>query len=355
MPWTGLLNHDKQVERFRRAVASNRLASTYLFVGKPGIGKKLFAIRLAEALLCEYPLGELEACGQCSACVQVQLATHPDLILISKPEDKSIIPVELFIGDKEHRRQEGLIHDIGLKPFRGGRKIAIIDDADYLNQEGANSLLKTLEEPPPQSVLILIGTSEQKQLRTIVSRSQIVRFEPLEVSQIEQLLRENALETSIPLEILAKAAEGSMETAARLADAEIFEFREHLYRQLSSGDPGQEEFAKAMTSFVEAAGTEGAAKRERLNFLTELAISFFRQAYLKLANLPSGSSLDDSASQSIAHFANRLAQRSSRRGLEVCCDSIERSMELQFHVHANVGPANAIDDWIIQLGRIFRS
>jgi DNA polymerase-3 subunit delta' len=354
MPWTGLLNHDKQIERFRRAVVSNRLASTYLFVGKPGIGKRLFAIKLAEALLCEHPVGTLDACGQCSACTQVHSATHPDLILIAKPEDKAFIPVELFIGDKEHRRQNGLIHDIGLRPFRGGRKIAIIKDADFLNQEGANSLLKTLEEPPPQSILILIGTSEQKQLRTIISRSQIVRFEPLSALQIEQLLQQSEIQTSVPLELLAKAAEGSMATASRLADVELFEFRDQLYQQLSSGDPGKDDFAKTMISLVKAAGSEAAAKRDRLNFLADLAISFFRSSYCELANLNLEPVIDELAMQSISNFASRLKQRSVSSAMAVCSDSIERSLELQYHVHANVGAANAIEDWMIQLGRIFR-
>jgi len=67
----------------------------------------------------------------------------------------------LFIGPKEKRHRQGLCHDIGLKPFSGNRKVAIIDDADFLNVEGANCLLKTLEEPPANSLLILIGTSEQ--------------------------------------------------------------------------------------------------------------------------------------------------------------------------------------------------
>ncbi len=67
--------------------------------------------------------------------------------------------------------REGLCHDIALKPFMGGRKVAIIDDADDLNEEGANCLLKTLEEPPPHSVLILIGTSAERQLPTIRSRA----------------------------------------------------------------------------------------------------------------------------------------------------------------------------------------
>ena len=96
------------------------------------------------------------------ACLQVDALTNPDLQIVSKPRDRNFIPVERFIGDREHRMSEGLCHDISLKPHYGGRKIAIIDDADFLNQEGANCLLKTLEEPPPKSLLILIGTSEQR-------------------------------------------------------------------------------------------------------------------------------------------------------------------------------------------------
>ena len=72
--------------------------------------------------------------------------------------------------------REGLCHDISLKPYSGRRKVAVIDDADYLNQEGANALLKTLEEPPPKSLLILIGTSEQRQLPTIRSRCRRLRW-----------------------------------------------------------------------------------------------------------------------------------------------------------------------------------
>ena len=130
----------------------------------------------------------MDPCEYCPSCLQVAARTHPDLEIVSKPEDKSFLPLELFIGDKEHRMKEGLCHRIAMKPFQGGRKIAIIDDADFLNAEGANCLLKTLEEPPPQSVLILIGTSPAKQLPTIRSRCQLIRFRPLRTDQVEELL-----------------------------------------------------------------------------------------------------------------------------------------------------------------------
>src|SRR4029450_8202547 len=97
-------------------------------------------------------------------------------------------PLELLIGDAEHRMRAGLCYNIALKPFSARRKVAIIDDADYLNKEGANCLLKTLEEPPPKSLLIMIGTSEQRQVPTIRSRCQIVRFQPLAEEDVAELL-----------------------------------------------------------------------------------------------------------------------------------------------------------------------
>ncbi len=134
MNWEKVLGHRDMVERFRASARRGRLASTYLFVGPEGIGKRTFALQLAKSLLCETRSEiDLDPCETCPACQQVAAKTHPDLILVSKPRDKKFIPVETFIGDREHRRQQGLCHDIGLKPFRGGRKFAIIDDADYLN------------------------------------------------------------------------------------------------------------------------------------------------------------------------------------------------------------------------------
>ena len=81
----------------------------------------------------------LEPCGHCESCRLFDAATHPDLDVVALPKDKSTLPLELFIGDKEHRNQDGLCHRIALRPFLGGRKVAIIDDADYFSQESATA------------------------------------------------------------------------------------------------------------------------------------------------------------------------------------------------------------------------
>src|SRR4029078_2428636 len=102
--------------------------------------------------------------------------------------------------------------NIALKPYSGRRKVAIIDDADYLNKEGANCLLKTLEEPPPDSLLILIGTSEQRQLPTIRSRCQIVRFQPRAEGDVAELLVAHGLCADPAIARAAAAhADGSLE------------------------------------------------------------------------------------------------------------------------------------------------
>jgi len=200
MTWHGVEGHDDVVEQFRRALQRRRLASSFLFAGPEGIGKRTFALTLARALLCRNrPEEMLDPCGECPACAQVLAGTHPDLEQVAKPKDRAFIPLELLIGDKEHRGREGLCHNISLKPYMGGRKIAIIDDADHLNPEGANCLLKTLEEPPPKSVLILIGTSPAKQLPTIRSRCQLIRFRPLPADVVAELL--------IARELVADAAD----------------------------------------------------------------------------------------------------------------------------------------------------
>ena len=176
--WHGIVGHDDVVEQFRRTLAAGRLASTYLFVGPPGVGKRRFAIELAHALLCtESPRQgwSRAASANRAACLR------PAIIRIWRwlgcRRTKSTLPIELFIGDKEHRNQEGLCHRLGLRPFFGRRKVAIVDDADHFSIPSANCLLKTLEEPPPSALLILIGTSPSRQLPTIRSRSQLMRFQ----------------------------------------------------------------------------------------------------------------------------------------------------------------------------------
>jgi DNA polymerase-3 subunit delta' len=275
--WQGIYGHDAIVERFRRTLEAGRLASTYLFVGPSGIGKRRFALQLAHAVLCTESADErLEPCGHCESCRLFLSGNHPDLDVVGLRPDKSELAISQFVGYDEVLKQEALCHRIAFKPFYGGRRIAIVDDADHFNLASANCLLKTLEEPPPRSLLILIGTSPSRQLPTIRSRAQLVRFRPLDTETVEHILLDEQLVTDQQAaRRAAELSEGSVERAVGLADPEFWTFREQLRHQLVS--PSAVRLGRSVQAFVDEAGKEAAQKRDRLRTVLGFAISYYRE------------------------------------------------------------------------------
>ena len=347
MSWHGIHGHDEVVEQFRRALGRKRLASSFLFVGPEGTGKRSFALKLAQALLCKaHPEEALDPCEQCPACLQVLAGSHPDLEVVAKPKDKSFLPLELLIGDKEHRMRQGLCRNIAMKPFMGGRKIAVIDDADFLNPEGANSLLKTLEEPPPRSVLILISTSPAKQLPTIRSRCQLVRFRPLSIDVVAELLTQSKLvEDPGEAQRLAGYSQGSVQRATELADPELWTFRAQLYARLAEPAVDTVTLAKALLAFVDGAGREAAARRRRMRQVAGFATDFYRH----LLYLLSGAS--STADAQLQRSVHRAAQ-SWPGDEEVAAACLDRCLDASEQIDRNVNPATLLECWLDDLGRI---
>ncbi|MFM8634912.1 MAG: ATP-binding protein [Planctomycetia bacterium] len=281
MAWQGIEGHDAVAARFATAAAQGRVAGSYLFIGLPGIGKTTFARKLAKALVCHALRPGLVACDACASCVQADAGSHPDIDVVQKPVDRSAIPLEAFVGDAEHRMREGLCWRIKLRPALGARKAAIILDADLLLEEAANSLLKTLEEPPDGAVIILVGTSLERQLPTIRSRCQIVRFQPLEPEIMARILtRESSASGSTADEAtlrgVAHASGGSLERARLLLDPAAIEFRGKLLTMLSRRPFRGVELAKETIAFVEAAGAEAPPRRARAKIVFEAVIDFYR-------------------------------------------------------------------------------
>lgn len=346
MTWCGIHGHDEVVEQFRRALARGRLASSFLFVGPAGIGKRSFALKLARALLCRRrPQEALDPCGECPACVQVQAATHPDLELVAKPKDKSSIPLELLIGEREHRGREGLCHSLSLKPFMGGRKIAIIDDADHLNPEGANCLLKTLEEPPPRSVLILIGTSPAKQLPTIRSRCQLVRFHPLPTDVVAELLISRKLVSEADeARRLAQYSHGSLQRALELADPELWAFRNKLFQRLADPVLDSVRFSRSVSAFVDEAGKQAAARRGRLRQVVGLAAEFYRC----LLHAQNGAA--EAGDAELRRFVQQALEHrpGDREAIAACLD---RCLEAAQQIDRNANQTTLIETWLDDLAR----
>lgn len=278
-----IVGQDAVVEQFVRAAAHRRIAGSYLFLGPSGVGKSTVALAIAKSLLCERPHPGLVACGGCASCVQADGGSHPDIDVVAKPADRATIPLEAFIGDPEHRMREGLCWRLLLRPALGGRKVAIILDADQLSDEAANCLLKTLEEPPDSAVIILVGTSLERQLPTIRSRCQIVRFQPLAEENVFQILSAEAAAMGTPvdpalLRHCAAAAGGSLTRARLLLDPGLTAFRGRLVTLLSQRPLHGVELSRETIALVEAAGKEAPPRRARLRIVLEAAVEFYRAA-----------------------------------------------------------------------------
>lgn len=180
MAFDNVLGHDRIRGLLGRGVAGGRVPPSLLFVGPDGVGKRTLALALAQAVLCESPAGG-EACRRCPSCHRVEKGFHPDLTVL-QPE-KGSIKIE---GVRD------LVREIAMKPFEGRGRVFVIDDAHALTEQAQNALLKSLEEPPAGTHIVLVTSAPQLLLVTIRSRCQALRFGPLPLAVLERRLVEAA-------------------------------------------------------------------------------------------------------------------------------------------------------------------
>lgn len=311
MGWQRVRGHEDLVQGFRRVVERGRLGHAYLFCGPPGVGKRLFAQELARALLCESPRGLLEPCDACPACVQIDSATHPDFFPAARPADALEFPIDLM---------RTLCGQFALKPARGRGKVIVLDDADDLNQESANCFLKTLEEPPPRSLLILVGTSRERQLPTVVSRCQVVRFAPLKDDLVGELLEAQGVSDPAMRARLVRLAGGSPGLALTLADPGLWQMRGKLIAGLTGRPVDSVDLAKEWAAFVEEAGKESAAQRARAQLVLRLVIDFFNDVLAVAAGSPPRRTGPEDAT-AVRALAGRLDEERVVGLLERCLEA----------------------------------
>ena len=338
MPWGSVRGHDRVVASLRHALSQGKLPHALLFAGPEGIGKRAFANRLAQSLLCERkPETELDPCGVCPGCVQVEGGTHPDVLRVEKPEDRQELPIRVI---------RDLCLDLGLKPMAGLRRLAIVDDADDLSEEAANAFLKTLEEPPPHSVLILLGTSAEAQLDTIVSRCRVVRFDPLPEAELAAVLLERGV-TADPSEAnrLARLGEGTVTRALGLADPDLEAFRRALIDEIA-GERGFDPpaLSQKLDAFVKDAGKESGPRRARASLLAvELARLFRGVVWTSVGLEPTSPDLDD---------RRAMAEIAAKIGPETALALAERCLEADRQIGRNAYIPLILDALTHDLGRL---
>lgn len=179
-----VIGHSKAVEVLKRSLESGRLAHAYLLVGPPHVGKTTLAINLAQALNCER---SDRPCGQCSPCLRIAAENHADVQIIRRLSDGNSGPrKEITIGQIRELQQAA-----ALEPYEGKHRVFVVDGAEYMNEEAANCLLKTLEEPPAKVLIVLLTADDSRLLPTIVSRCHRIELVPLSAPLIESALIEH--------------------------------------------------------------------------------------------------------------------------------------------------------------------
>jgi DNA polymerase III subunit delta' len=204
MPFSSLIGNERIKKLLKRAVQEGRIAQGLIMAGQRGIGKRQFALALAQAVNCLQPK-DGDACGICAACQKIALNNHIDVETIS--------PDGQFIKIGQMR---DMIEKAQYRPYDGRRRVYIIDEADRLNQQAANSILKVLEEPPDTTLLALVTSRPYALLETIRSRCQILSFAPLTPSELETHLKAHYKRPAEETRMLARLARGSIGRALEI-------------------------------------------------------------------------------------------------------------------------------------------
>ncbi|MDX1530535.1 MAG: DNA polymerase III subunit delta' [Rhodothermales bacterium] len=332
MPWTWVLDQRRVVEALGRGLAADRVAHAYLFHGPEGVGKRAAALALAQALECERRgPGGADACGACPPCQKTARLIHPDVHLyLPQPKDADAEDVaerlarlaENPYAEVDFRRRPTLddpakasnkqaiytvdrvreiTRDLRYRPSEGRYKVAVLTDADTMNEASANAFLKGLEEPGPRTVLVLTAARPDRLLPTILSRCQRLRFDALPADVIEAALVEREGMAPEEAALLARMADGSYTRALALAESADLAARRQLvldyFRAAFTGN------ADRLSDLVEEAAKVG---REGLKDVLALMLRWVRDLVLVRTLGPEAPVVNVDQREAVRRFVDHL-------------------------------------------------
>lgn len=284
MSWDTVIGQQRVKELLQRAITGRKVAHAYLFYGAEGVGKDAMAMEFARVLNCEKK--QSTACGECRSCRKATQLQHPNIRLIvslpvGKSEKSGDDPIRVLSEDQVASVQEQLRlkaqdsyyrvaipkanfikvnsvrfvrREAAMSSFEGGTNVFIISEAEAMNVEASNSLLKTLEEPSSDSVFILTTSRRQQLLPTILSRCQLVQFDPLSEEEIRGALVSRRQVESEQAALVARLANGSYTAAVEMLSADMVGEREGVVLFLRLVVGGQR---VALAKEIERIGSAG--------------------------------------------------------------------------------------------------
>jgi len=218
-----LVGHAWAVDMLKKHVVNGTTRHAYLFAGPPGLGRRTLALRFAQALNCQTPVGEGIPCGTCRDCKQIEAMQHADLTVIQAESEGGTLKVDQI---REARRT------LTFKPYQSKYRVAIFLRFQEANDNAANALLKTLEEAPSYAVLILTADNPEQLLPTIVSRCEVLRLRPLKIEEVQRALEIRELEIG-QAKLIAHISGGRFGYALKLIESEsLLEKREERLNDL---------------------------------------------------------------------------------------------------------------------------
>jgi DNA polymerase III subunit delta' len=257
MGFSQIIGNAPAIGILQSSIEAERVACGYLFHGPEGVGKKLAAMQMAKALNCEQ--GGPEPCGQCVPCRKIDGGFHPDVLVVAPRGKARMIKVE---------QVRELIERMSMMAFEGKWKVFILDDADCMNLESQNRLLKTLEEPTPRSLVILISSQPTRLLPTIISRCQKIVFHPIAENEMEEYLRSERGLDPARARLLAALSHGQISRAQKLMDEKNLVRREKILSILAQGEFSRFRELLSATAMIEEdlkqAAEEAAGQEEAL-------------------------------------------------------------------------------------------
>lgn len=289
MRWfEAIIGHPRAKEVLARAVERERAPPVLLITGRDGSGRCLVATELAKAVNCRGSTADVRPCGECVPCKKIQAGTHPDFVRLTPEEGKAALGIDLI---------RGLLDELALAPVEGKRRVFVIDPADAMLDDAQMALLKTLEEPPARSILILIARHESAVLRTIASRCFVLALGELDPAEVERVIATKVDATGKPIpadeaRVRAAWSGGSPGVALREQHMARIASARAVVEALATGEARRNPLAVAGDLIAKAApkNAEPALRREGALEVTDLLGRALRDALVRATDGEPGTS-----------------------------------------------------------------
>ncbi len=342
----GFVGNSWAVDLLKRHVIRSRvgeggLPHAFLFCGPTGVGRRTLAVRFMQALNCSAPPAEGDPCLACSACKALEEAKHPDLSIIQASQEGGVLRIEQI---------REMLSTLSLSPYAASFRMVLLLRFEEANQNAANALLKSLEEPPPHVLFFLTASREEDVLPTIASRCQTFTLKPSGLEYLTEKLIEINKMAREKAQLLAHLSNGRYGYACRLdQDPQILSLREEwlddLVQLVGASLPQRFRFAEKMADFRHKTPDAAMVMKQNLRAMVQNWISFWRDVMVyAISHLPEGLTNIDRLAE-IERFSTQI-------DAELAHAILRRTEALFARWERNVNARLALEDYLLEIPRL---